>query len=49
MKTRPYTMLLMMLAGWMDRQQQDAINYFVEQGYKKLNGKSQVMVWLRCT
>ena len=31
MKTKPYTMLLMMLAGWINRQQQDAINYLMEE------------------
>jgi hypothetical protein len=27
MKTKPYTMLLMMLAGWINRQQQEVIEY----------------------
>ena len=27
MKTKPYTMLLIMLAGWMNRQQQEVIKY----------------------
>ncbi len=27
MKTRPWTMLLMMLVGWMNRQQQEVIEY----------------------
>ena len=31
MKTKPYTMLLMMLAGWINRQQQEAINYLLEE------------------
>lgn len=31
MTTKPYTMLLMMLAGWINRQQQDAINYLIDE------------------
>ena len=31
MKTKPYTMLLMMLAGWVNRRQQEAINYLMEE------------------
>ncbi len=31
MKTKPYTMLLMMLAGWINRQQQEAMNYLMEE------------------
>ena len=27
MKTKPYTMMLMMLAGWMNRQQQEVVDY----------------------
>ena len=27
MRTRPWTMLLMMLAGWLNRHQQDVIEY----------------------
>ena len=30
MKTKTYTMLLMMLAGWINRQQQEAIEYLKE-------------------
>ena len=31
MKTKPMTMLLMMLAGWINRQQQEAIEYLKEE------------------
>ncbi len=31
MKTKPYTMLLMMVAGWINRQQEEAINYLLEE------------------
>ena len=31
MKTKPYTMLLMMLAGWINRQQQEMIDYLKEE------------------
>ena len=33
MKTKPYSMLLIMLAGWINRQQQDAINYLLEKNW----------------
>ena len=39
MKTKPYAMLLMMmLAGWINRQQQEAINYLIEEN-RILKGK----------
>lgn len=31
MKTKPITMLLAMLAGWLNRQQQEAIEYLKEE------------------
>jgi len=31
MKTKPYTMLLMMMAGWLNRHQQDVIEYLKEE------------------
>ena len=31
MNTKPHTMLLMMLAGWLNRHQQNAINYLMEE------------------
>jgi hypothetical protein len=35
MKTKPHTMLLMMLAGWINREQQEIIEYLkAENGIK---------------
>ena len=31
MKTNPYTMLLMMMAGWLNRHQQDVIEFLKEE------------------
>jgi len=31
MKTRPWTMLLVMMAGWLNRHQQDVIEYLKEE------------------
>ena len=31
MKTKPYTMLLMMLAGWLNRHQQDVIEFLKDE------------------
>ena len=50
MKTKPYTMLLMMLAGWINRQQQEAIEYLKEenkilkQELLKATGKKRVIL-----
>ena len=50
MKTRPYTMLLMMLAGWINRQQQEAINYLMEENkilkheLLKATGKKRIIL-----
>jgi len=39
MRTRPWTMLLMMLAGWLNRHHQDVIEYLKEEN-KILREKS---------
>jgi len=50
MKTRPYTMLLMMLAGWINRQQQEAIEYLKEENkilkheLLKATGKKRILL-----
>ena len=50
MKTKPYSMLLMMLAGWINRQQQEAINYLMEENkilkheLLKATGKKRVIL-----
>ena len=50
MKTKPYTMLLMMLAGWVNRQQQEAINYLKEENkilkheLLKATGKKRIIL-----
>lgn len=50
MKNKPYTMLLMMLAGWINRQQQDAINYLMEENeilkheLLKATGKKRIIL-----
>ena len=50
MQTKPYTMLLMMLAGWINRQQQEAINYLMEENkilkheLLKATGKKRIIL-----
>ncbi len=50
MKNKPYTMLLMMLAGWINRQQQEAINYLMEENkilkheLLKATGKKRIIL-----
>ncbi len=50
MKTKPYTMLLMMLAGWINRQQQEAINFLMEENkilkheLLKATGKKRIIL-----
>jgi len=50
MKTKPYTMLLIMLAGWINRQQQDAMNYLMEENkilkheFLKATGKKRIIL-----
>ncbi len=50
MKIKPYTMLLMMLAGWMNRQQQEIITYLKEENrilkdeLLKATGKKRILL-----
>jgi len=50
MKTKPYSMLLIMLAGWINRQQQEAINYLMEENkilkheLLKATGKKRIIL-----
>ena len=50
MQTKPYTMLLMMLAGWINRQQQEVINYLMEENkilkheLLKATGKKRIIL-----
>ena len=50
MKTKPYAMLLMMLAGWINRQQQEAISFLMEENkilkheLLKATGKKQIIL-----
>ena len=50
MKTKPITMLLMMLAGWINRQQQEAIKYLKEENIilrdelLKATGKQRILL-----
>ena len=50
MKTKPMTMLLMMLAGWINRQQQEAIEYLKEENsilkeeLQKATGKKRIIL-----
>ena len=50
MTIKPYTMLLMMLAGWINRQQQDAMNYLMEENkilkheLLKATGKKRIIL-----
>ncbi len=41
MKTKPWTMLMMMMAGWMNRHQQNVIEYLKEENkyIKKAGGR----------
>ena len=46
MRTRPWTMLLMMLAGWLNRHQQDVIEYLREENkilHEKI-GKKRIIL-----
>ncbi len=47
MQTRPWTMLLMMLAGWMNRHQQDVIEYLREENkiLREKLGTKRVIPW----
>ena len=55
MKTKPMAMLLMMLAGWINRQQQEVINYLKEENkilkheLLKATGKKRIILndWQR--
>ena len=50
MKTKPMTMLLAMLAGWMNQQQQQIINYLKEENnvlkteLLKATGKKRIIL-----
>ena len=49
-QTKPYTMLLMMLAGWINRQQQEALEYLTEENkilrdeLPKATGKKRIIL-----
>ena len=46
MRTRPWTMLLMMLAGWLNRHQQDVIEYLREENkiLREKLGKKRIIL-----
>ncbi|MHC4855891.1 MAG: hypothetical protein ACYS72_05760 [Planctomycetota bacterium] len=46
MRTRPWTMLLMMLAGWVNRHQQDMIEYLKEENkiLREKIGKKRILL-----
>ena len=46
MQTKPYTMLLMMLAGWINRHQQDVIEYLKEENkiLREKTGKKRIFL-----
>ena len=46
MKTRPWTMLLVMMAGWLNRHQQDVIEYLREENkiLREKIGKKQILL-----
>ena len=46
MRTRPWTMLLMMLAGWLNRHHQDVIEYLKEENkiLREKIGKKRIIL-----
>ena len=50
MKTKPWVMLVAMLAGWLNRQQQEAMNYLMEENkilkheLLKATGKKRIIL-----
>ena len=50
MKTKPWMMLVAMMAGWLNRQQQDALEYLKEENkilrdeLRKATGKKRILL-----
>ena len=57
MKTKPWMMLVAMMAGWINRQQQDALAYLMEENkilraeLYNATGKKLFLIWnkVKCT